>query len=168
MTIGTMQHVNVNPCLTCSLCLSFVLTHNHFPTQTRQTCLQEGFSLVRNERTRPFIHPFSTFHSTTQTQIQTSSIRIVAVIHNLGSQLAFGVQSHQVIPAADHRDCDGERMPDVLADDFEIKRPERPYRATGHAAVAGDDGHDAVLDHEARQGRELVRELFFFAPPFWI
>lgn len=49
---------------------------------------------------------------------------------------------------------------------FEIKRAQRPDRAAGHAAVAGHDGHDAVLDHEAGQGRQLVGELFF--APFWI
>lgn len=148
-----MQYIKVNPRLALFVCPS---SPRHAPDQT--AC--KGF--VRFGETRPSIHPR---HNTTRTK-SASSIGIGAVIDDLGSQLAFGVQLHQVIPAADHGDRNGERVPHVLADDFEVKRAQRPDWTARHAAVAGDDGHDAVLDHEAGQGRQLVGELFFFAAPF--
>ena len=81
-----------------------------------------------------------------------SSIWIGAIIDDLWPQLAFRVQPHQVIPAPDHRDGNRERMPHILTYNFEIKRPQGPDRIPQHAAVIGHNSHDAVLDHEARQG----------------
>ena len=57
-------------------------------------------------------------------------------------------------------------MPHVLPYHLEIKRPQRPDRTAGHATIARHDGHDAVLDHESGQGRELVDEPTMRAAPF--
>lgn len=82
-----------------------------------------------------------------------SRIWIGAVIDDLRPQFAFLIQSHEIIPAPDHRDRNSERMPHILSYHLEIERPQRPDRIPWHAAVTGHDGHDAVLYHEPSQGR---------------
>lgn len=88
-----------------------------------------------------------------------SGIWIGAIIDDLRPQLAFLVQLHQIVPAPDHRDRDRERVPHVLPYHLEIERPQRPDRIAGHANVTSHDGHNAILDHESSQGRQLMSEL---------